>query len=503
MTSLKLAIQKSGRLSEASLRLLSECGISLSLASSRGDRLRVKADNFPLELFFLRDDDIPGYIEDGIIDVGIVGLNTVKERELVNPQGSKSLKPLLPLAFGKCRLAIAIPRKETYASINSLAGKRIATSYPAILRDFLARNSVSCIIHEISGSVEIAPSMGLADAVCDLVSSGSTLAANGLTEVENVLHSEATLYALSTYDTEEKNGEKVDPHSPLSRLMFRMRSVLRAKQSKYVVLNAPNEAIPLICQLLPGVTSPTIVPLAIPDWSAIHSVIAEEKFWEVIEELTGAGAQGILVMPIEKIVSDEPPLSKSHRRISYLRKTNETKISLTLNLDGKGESRIKSGLGFLDHMLTLFAKHSNIDLDLEAEGDLQVDEHHTVEDISIALGEGVAKALGDKRSISRYAFLLPMDEAQAEIALDLSGRAFLLWQADFKREYVGDVPTELWQHFFRSFADALKCNLHIKVVGDNDHHKIEAIFKGVARALKDGIKRDFLNTNIPSTKGVI
>jgi ATP phosphoribosyltransferase-like protein len=318
-----------------------------------------------------------------------------------------------------------------------------------------------------------------------------------------VLHSEATLYALSTYDTEEKNGEKVDPHSPLSRLMFRMRSVLRAKQSKYVVLNAPNEAIPLICQLLPGVTSPTIVPLAIPDWSAIHSVIAEEKFWEVIEELTGAGAQGILVMPIEKIVSDEPPLSKSHRRISYLRKTNETKISLTLNLDGKGESRIKSGLGFLDHMLTLFAKHSNIDLDLEAEGDLQVDEHHTVEDISIALGEGVAKALGDKRSISRYAFLLPMDEAQAEIALDLSGRAFLLWQADFKREYVGDVPTELWQHFFRSFADALKCNLHIKVVGDNDHHKIEAIFKGVARALKDGIKRDFLNTNIPSTKGVI
>jgi len=283
-TTLKIAIQKSGRLSESSLTLLKECGIDIDNGLNK---LKVEASNFPLEIFFLRDDDIPQYVEDKVADLGIVGENVLLEKE-------KSLDIVDRLGFGKCRLSLAIPKEQAYSSLKDLNGKRIATSYPVLLSQYMSAQNVSTEIHEISGSVEIAPGIGLADAVCDLVSSGSTLFTNGLKEVEVVLRSEAVLIANKTLSSEQQEL--------LSKLLFRMRSVRKAKTNKYILLNAPNDRLDAICAILPGMKSPTILPLADENWSSVHSVVEENKFWEIIEKLKAEGAQGILVVPIEKMI---------------------------------------------------------------------------------------------------------------------------------------------------------------------------------------------------------
>jgi ATP phosphoribosyltransferase len=280
---LKIAIQKSGRLHEDSMRLLKECGIDIS---NGGNKLKAAAANFPLEVYFLRDDDIPQYVEDAVADAGIVGENVVYEKK-------KEVEVMEQLGFGKCRLSIAIGRNEEYMS-NSLQGKRIATSYPVLLQEYLTENKITAEIHEISGSVEIAPGIGLADAICDLVSSGSTLLTNGLKEAETILHSQAVLVRNKNLDSEK---EKL-----LQRLLFRIRSVKKAKNNKYILLNAPQEKLQQIIALLPGIKSPTVLPLAEPGWSSVHSVIDENDFWNIIEQLKDAGAEGILVVPIEKMI---------------------------------------------------------------------------------------------------------------------------------------------------------------------------------------------------------
>lgn len=283
---LRIAIQKSGRLNEESTSLLKECGISFE--TSRGnDRLIADARNFPAQLLFLRDDDIPGYVADGVVDIGIVGENVVAEK-------GASLRTVEALGFSRCRLSLAVPKSQTYENLSDLAGKRIATSYPRLLEAFLAERSVSAQIHEISGSVEIAPGIGLSDAICDLVSSGSTLWTNGLREVETILHSQAVLVASDSLTAEK---EEI-----VEKLLFRVRAVLRARQSKYVLLNAPLAAVERITAILPGMKSPTVVPLAMEGWCSIHSVLNEDEFWENIEELRAAGAEGILVVPIEKMI---------------------------------------------------------------------------------------------------------------------------------------------------------------------------------------------------------
>ncbi len=284
---LRIAIQKSGRLSEDSLRLFRECGIKFDSGTGK---LKSAASNFPAEFLFLRDDDIPGYVEDGVADVGIVGENVFEETR----KAHISLEPVYRLGFSKCRLSIAIPRGEIYAGVADLQGKRIATSYPVILGNFLQKNGVEAQLHVISGSVEIAPGIGLADAVCDIVSSGSTLLSNGLKEVETIFKSEAVLIGHPAL-SEEKRGI-------LDKLLFRVQAVQAAANHKYVVLNAPNEALPRIEALLPGLKAPTVVALDTPGWSAVHSVLAEEDFWEKIDALREAGAEGILVVPIEKMI---------------------------------------------------------------------------------------------------------------------------------------------------------------------------------------------------------
>ncbi len=281
---LKIAIQKSGRLSESSLTLLKECGIDIDNGLNK---LKVEASNFPLEIFFLRDDDIPQYVEDKVADLGIVGENVLLEKE-------KSLDIVDRLGFGKCRLSLAIPKEQAYSSLKDLDGKRIATSYPSLLSGYMKARNVSADIHEISGSVEIAPGIGLADAVCDLVSSGSTLFSNGLKEVEVVLRSEAVLIANKALTVEQRDL--------LTKLLFRIRAVRKAKNNKYILLNAPNDRLKAICEILPGMKSPTILPLAEANWSSVHSVVEENKFWEIIEKLKNEGAQGILVVPIEKMI---------------------------------------------------------------------------------------------------------------------------------------------------------------------------------------------------------
>jgi len=281
---LKIAIQKSGRLSENSLKLLKECGIEFDNSLNK---LKAEAFNFPLEVFFLRDDDIPQYVEDGVADIGIVGENIVLEK---NKQTSSVTK----LGFGKCRLAIALPKEKKYTSLKDLNGKRFATSYPNILSSYLKKNKITAEIQEISGSVEIAPGIGLADAVCDLVSSGSTLFTNGLKEVELVLNSEAILISNKKLQKEKQ--------LILNKLLFRINSVRKAKHNKYILLNAPNDKLKTICAILPGMKSPTILPLAKKGWSSVHSVVEEDQFWEVIENLKINGAQGILVVPIEKMI---------------------------------------------------------------------------------------------------------------------------------------------------------------------------------------------------------
>jgi ATP phosphoribosyltransferase len=281
---LKIAIQKSGRLYEDSVSLLKECGIDLRNVK---DKLRTESDNFPLEVFFLRDDDIPQYVEDGVADIGIVGENVLLEK-------NKQVDVVEKLGFGKCRLSIAVPRNETFTDVTSLEGKRIATSYPVILKNYLAEHKVNCEIHEISGSVEIAPGIGLADAVADLVSSGGTLFMNGLKEVETIFSSQAVLVKYMGLDAEKM--------PLLDKLLFRIRAVKKSKRNKYILLNAPNNKLDEIVAILPGMKSPTILPLAETGWSSVHSVVSEDTFWDIIEQLKDAGAQGILVVPIEKMI---------------------------------------------------------------------------------------------------------------------------------------------------------------------------------------------------------
>lgn len=285
MENLKIAIQKSGRLSDESLGLLKACGIRFSNGAGK---LRTEALNFPLEVYFLRDDDIPQYVADGVADLGMVGENVLYEKQL-------PLTVAARLGFGRCRLALAVPKNEAYSSIESLRGKRIATSYPGLLQKFLQSQQVEAEIHEISGSVEIAPGIGLADAICDLVGTGSTLLTNGLREVETVLQSEAVLARPQQLSVEKE--------ALLQRLLFRIEAVQQASRNKYILLNAPNDRLSTIIALLPGIKSPTVLPLAMPGWSSLHSVIEENQFWEVIEQLKLAGAEGILVVPIEKMIA--------------------------------------------------------------------------------------------------------------------------------------------------------------------------------------------------------
>lgn len=281
---LRLAIQKSGRLNEDSMRLLKECGIDIN---NGVNKLKAEATNFPIELFFLRDDDIPQYVENGVADIGFVGENEVYEK-------AKSVDVVYELGFGKCRLSFAIRKGDTFTGPEFLSGKKIATSYPVLVQQYLNKHSIKAEIHEISGSVEIAPGIGLADVVCDLVSSGSTLFMNGLKEAETILNSQAVLIKHKNFSP--------DAQAILDRLLFRIESVKKAKKNKYVLLNAPNEQLDKIISLLPGMRSPTVVALATPGWSSVHSVIAESDFWEIIEQLKAAGAEGILVVPIEKMI---------------------------------------------------------------------------------------------------------------------------------------------------------------------------------------------------------
>ncbi len=284
MKRLRIAVQKSGRLSEVSLALLKECGIDIKNGRAQ---LVASASNFPLDILYLRDDDIPQYVEDGVADLGILGENVVVESRA-------QINIIKRLDFGRCRLSLAVPKAVEYKGLSYFQDRKVATSYPNILDDYLSANGITAEVHVISGSVEIAPNIGLADAICDIVSSGSTLLSNGLKEVETIMRSEAVLVSRKGLDTE---GEAI-----LQKLLFRLESVMAAKSNKYVVLNAPNSAIDNIVSVLPGMKSPTVVPLATEGWSAIHSVLNEEKFWDIIDDLKKAGAQGILVVPIEKMI---------------------------------------------------------------------------------------------------------------------------------------------------------------------------------------------------------
>ncbi|MBT1704534.1 ATP phosphoribosyltransferase [Chryseosolibacter indicus] len=283
-TLLRIAIQKSGRLQEGSLDLLKESGLSFSNGK---EQLKTQARNFPVEVLFLRDDDIPQYVEDKVADVGIVGENILLEKQKKN-------QLIRRLDFAKCRLSIAIPRAENYGGVQSLQGKNIATSYPNIVKNFLSKHNINAGIHEISGSVEIAPGIGLADAICDLVSTGGTLLSNGLKEVEVVMQSEAVIIATPQLAPEKQQI--------LDKLLFRIEAVQKAKNNKYILLNCPNDAIDKITSVIPGMKSPTIIPLARPGWSSLHSVVDENDFWEKIDQLRGFGAEGILVVPIEKMI---------------------------------------------------------------------------------------------------------------------------------------------------------------------------------------------------------
>jgi len=284
MSKLKIAIQKSGRLSEKSLNLLEECGIKIS----NGDRkLKAEAKNFPVEMLFLRDDDIPQYVEQGVADIGILGENEVWEKD-------KNVLAVEKLAFAGCKLSLAIPKDENYTGINYFQNKKIATSYPKILQKFFTEKNINVSIEEIGGSVEIATGIDLADAIFDIVSTGSTLLMNGLKEVEVVTKSEAVLISNESLNQEKK--------AILDRLLFRIKAVKSASENKYILLNAPNSALENICKTLPGMKSPTILPLAEEGWSSLHSVVKEDEFWDVIDKLKAYGAQGILVVPIEKMV---------------------------------------------------------------------------------------------------------------------------------------------------------------------------------------------------------
>ncbi len=281
---LRIAVQKSGRLNEDSLRLIKDCGIAVDNGT---DQLKVTALNFPLEIFFLRNSDIPQYVEDGVADIAIIGENLLTEK-------TYRVKVLRQLGFSKCRVSLAVPKNTEYNGLNFFQGKKIATSYPNTLQQFLEKQKIEAEIHEISGSVEIAPNIGLADAICDIVSTGSTLFKNGLKEVEVIFNSEAVLIS-------GKNCSN-DAQQILDKLLFRIKAVQTARSNKYILLNAPNEKLNDIISLLPGMKSPTILPLAKSGWSSLHSVISEKEFWEKIDALKQHGAEGILVVPIEKMV---------------------------------------------------------------------------------------------------------------------------------------------------------------------------------------------------------
>jgi ATP phosphoribosyltransferase len=281
---LRIAIQKSGRLNDDSIRMLKECGIEFDNGLNK---LKASAFNFPLEVLFLRDDDIPEYVEQGVADIGIVGENVLVE------SGAK-VKLIEKLGYGKCRLSIAVPKDVKYSGVKDLKGKRIATTYSGVLQKYLAKNKVKAEIHEISGSVEIATGIGLAEAICDIVSSGSTLFTNGLKEVETVMKSEAVLIGNNKLNAAQLRI--------VERLLFRIRASRTAKRNKYLLLNAPDSKLESICKLIPGMKSPTVLPLKQKGWSSVHSVIDEEKFWDIIEQLRDEGAEGILVVPIEKMV---------------------------------------------------------------------------------------------------------------------------------------------------------------------------------------------------------
>lgn len=281
---LRIAVQKSGRLQEDSLLILKECGLKVDASNGK---LKSIVPNFPLEVLFLRNSDIPQYVEDGVVDIAIIGENLLIEEE-------SKLEVLLPLSFSKCRVSLAVPKNSDIQSVKDFEGKKIATSYPATVQNYLRKNGVTAEIHTISGSVEVAPTIGLADGICDIVSSGNTLFMNGLRELEVILQSEAVLVKNSKLSSEKKEI--------LEKLIFRMKAVLSSRNSKYILLNAPNEAIAEISRILPGMKSPTVLPLAEPGWSSLHSVISEDQFWEKIDALKSAGAEGILIVPIEKMV---------------------------------------------------------------------------------------------------------------------------------------------------------------------------------------------------------
>ena len=284
MSKLKIAIQKSGRLNEESLKLLKSCGIKVD---NGRDQLKVAVPNFPLEILYLRNSDIPKYLEDRVADIAIIGENLLFEHE-------KQVDIICKLGFSKCRVSLAIPKENKSNGISFFEGKKIATSYPNTVNKYLKLKNVKAKIHKISGSVEIAPNIGLADGICDIVSSGSTLFKNGLKETEVILRSEAVLASAKELCIEKKQI--------LDKLVFRIESVLRAKNSKYILMNVPNEKIDVVSEILPVLKSPTVLPLAKKGWSSLHSVIDEDQFWEVIDELKVAGAEGILVVPIDKMV---------------------------------------------------------------------------------------------------------------------------------------------------------------------------------------------------------
>jgi ATP phosphoribosyltransferase len=284
MSKLKIAIQKSGRLYEESLQLLKDCGI---FVNNGKDQLKVSVENFPIEIMYLRNSDIPQYLEDGIVDIAIVGENLLFEKQ-------KNIEIIQKLGFSKCRVSLAVPKEIETDNLEYFQGKKIATSYPNTLKNFLQQNSISADIHVISGSVEIAPNIGLADGICDIVSSGSTLFKNGLRETVTLLKSEAVL--ARTFQLSK------DKEIILEKFLFRIKAVLKAKNSKYILMNVPNDKIEIISKTLPVLKSPTVIPLAEEGWSSIHSVINEERFWEVIDELKEKGAQDILIIPIDKMV---------------------------------------------------------------------------------------------------------------------------------------------------------------------------------------------------------
>ncbi len=284
MSKLKIAIQKNGRLNEDSLKLLKDCGIDINNGK---DQLKVVVDNFPLEILYLRNSDIPQYLEDGTADIAIVGENLLFEKQ-------KQVEVVQKLGFSKCRVSLAVPKEIEDDSIRYFEGKRIATSYPVTLQTFLKKYKIQAEIHTISGSVEIAPNIGLADGICDIVSSGSTLFKNGLREMKVLLNSEAVLVKSLQLSQEQE--------TILNRLVFRIQAVLKAKNSKYVLMNVADKNIQAVSAILPVLKSPTILPLAEKGWSSLHSVIDENKFWEVIDELKTAGAEDILIVPINKMV---------------------------------------------------------------------------------------------------------------------------------------------------------------------------------------------------------